>query len=317
MAYRLPPLNSMRLFEAAGRYLSFKTAAEDLNITPSAISHGVQTLEEWLGVDLFVRGNRGLTLTGAGAVYLPQIQAALELVARASESVPGRKPTGRLAVSVSPTFAIRWLLPRLLRFNEKHPGIEVSVDTTHKLVEFPRDGIDLAIRMGRGSWPGLKATCLVREKLVPVCTPHMASSIRSAAALSRVPLLHVTQASEDWAAWCELAGIDLVGSVPGLHFDTIQMAFEAAVEGLGVAVGRLPLIESDLAAKRLVHVLGPPRYCATGYWLVAGHDSLLRPEVVAFHDWICSELRSPAGDRTASDAKLVSVRALGRSRGSA
>lgn len=316
MAYRLPPLNSMRLFEAAGRHLSFKAAAEDLNITPSAISHGVQTLEEWLGVDLFVRANRGLTLTGAGAVYLPQVQAALELIAKASESVPGRKPTGRLAVSVSPTFAIRWLLPRLLRFNEKHPGIEVSVDTTPKQVEFPRDGIDLAIRMGRGNWPGLHATCLVREKLVPVCSPQMASSIRSAADLSLVPLLHVTQASEDWAAWCELAGIELASSTPALRFDTLQMAFEAAVEGLGVAIGRLPLIESDLATKRLVPVLGPPRYCATGYWLVAGQDSGSRPEVRAFDDWICAELRSSTGNLSnKSDAKLVPVRALGRSRG--
>lgn len=218
-------------------------------------------------------------------------------------------------MSVSPTFAIRWLLPRLLRFNEKHPGIEVSVDTTHKLVEFPRDGVDLAIRMGRGDWPGLQATCLVREKLVPVCAPQMASSIQSAADLSRLPLLHVTQANDDWATWCELAGIDLVCSVPAMRFDTIQMAFEAAIEGLGVAIGRLPLIKSDLVAKRLIPVLGPPRYCGTGYWLVAGHDSLPRPEVVAFRGWIDGELRSFAGAPSESNAKLSSVHALGRSRG--
>ena len=206
MAYRLPPLNSLRLFEAAGRHLSFKAAAEELNLTPSAISHGVLTLEAWLGVDLFLRGNRTLTLTAAGAAYLPQVRAALEMIVGASNAVPGRKPTGRLAVSVSPTFGVRWLLPRLVRFSDRHPDIEVSVDTNHRLVEFPRDGIDVAIRMGRGDWPGLDATCLVRESLVPVCAPRLAAKIRSADDLGGKVLLHVVDAREDWVAWSKLAG---------------------------------------------------------------------------------------------------------------
>ncbi len=282
----------MRLFEAAGRHLSFKAAAEDLNITPSAISHGVQTLEDWLGVELFVRGNRSLVLTEAGAAYLPQVQAALEMLARASETVPGRKPTGRLAVSVPPTFGMRWLLPRLLRFNERHPGIEVTVDTSHRRVDFSRDGIDVAIRMGKGDWPGLHSTCLVREKLIPVCAPHLAPSIRSAADLSRNTLLHVTKAGEDWAEWGALAGVDLADAAGGLRFDTIQMALEAAVGGFGVALGRLPLIEQDLTAKRLVQVLGPPQFCSTGYWLVMQRETVLRPEVNTFRNWINAELKS-------------------------
>lgn len=292
MVYRLPPLSSMRLFEAAGRHLSFKAAAEDLNITPSAISHGVQTLEDWLGVELFVRGNRSLALTEAGAVYLPQVQAALELLARATETVPGRKPTGRLAVSVPPTFGMRWLLPRLRRFNERHPRIEVTVDTSQRRVEFSRDGIDVAIRMGRGDWTGLHATCLVRERLVPVCAPALAASIRSADDLRRETLLHVTRAGEDWAAWGGLAGIDLSATTGGVRFDTIQMALEAAVAGIGVALGRLPLVEPDFAANRLVPVLGPPLVCATGYWLVMQRETVMRPEVSAFRRWIDSELKA-------------------------
>lgn len=290
MAYRLPPFSAMRLFESAGRHLSFKAAAEDLGITPSAISHGVQTLEEWLGVELFFRGNRSLALTEAGAVYLPQVQAALEMLARASETVPGRKPTGRLAVSVPPTFGMRWLLPRLLRFNERHPRIEVTVDTSHRRVELSRDGIDVAIRMGTGDWPGLHSTCLVRETLVPVCAPRLASSIRSVADLCKNTLLHVTRAREDWAEWGALAGVDLAGATGGLRFDTIQMALEAAVGGFGVALGRLPLIEQDLAANRLVPVLGPPRVCSTGYWLVMRRETLPRPEANAFRTWIDTEL---------------------------
>ena len=218
MAYRLPPLNSLRLFEAAGRHLSFKAAAEELNLTPSAISHGVLTLEAWLGVDLFLRGNRTLTLTAAGAAYLPQVRAALEMIVGASNAVPGRKPTGRLAVSVSPTFGVRWLLPRLVRFSDRHPDIEVSVDTNHRLVEFPRDGIDVAIRMGRGDWPGLDATCLVRKSLVPVCAPRLAAKIRSADDLASKVLLHVVDAREDWGAWSKLAGVDASAADPRAAF---------------------------------------------------------------------------------------------------
>lgn len=279
----------MRLFEAAGRRLSFKAAAEELNLTPSAISHGVQTLEQWLGVDLFLRGNRTLALTAAGVAYLPQVRAALELIAKASDAVPGRKSTGRLSVSVSPTFGIRWLAPRLARFNIRHPGIEVSVDTNHRLIEFPRDGIDIAIRMGRGDWAELDATCLVRERLVPVCAPRLATAFRSGHDLAGTTLLHVVDAREDWTAWSGLAGVELPLAARGLRFDTIQMAMEAAMEGLGVAIGRLPLVESDLAAGRLVSVLGPPRHCRTGYWLVMARDSQTRPEIAAFRDWIEGE----------------------------
>lgn len=311
MAYRLPPLSSMRLFEAAGRHRSFKAAAEDLCITPSAISHGVQTLEEWLGVELFIRGNRSLALTDAGAAYLPQVQAALEMLSRASQAIPGRKPTGRLAVSVPPTFGMRWLLPRLLRFNERHPRIEVTVDTSHRRVELSRDGIDIAIRMGRGDWPGLHATCLVRETLVPVCAPHLAPSIRSAADLCKNTLLHVTKASEDWAGWGALAGVDVADAAGALRFDTIQMALEAAVGGFGIALGRLPLIEQDLTANRLVQILGPPRLCSTGYWLVMQRETVLRPEVNAFRNWIDAELKSSNQDAASSAGPVAPRRASG------
>lgn len=294
----------MRLFEAAGRRLSFKTAAEELNITPSAISHGVQALEEWLGVELFLRGNRSLMLTEAGSAYLPQVQAALDLLARASDSVPGRKPTGRLSVSVPPTFGMRWLSPRLRRFSERHPSIEVTVDTSHSRVEFTRDGVDVAVRMGRGHWPGLDATCLVRERLIPVCAPHLAARIRTGADLGKAALLHVTRAEEDWAAWSALAGIDVPHATGGLRFDTIQMAIEVAVDGLGVALGRLPLVEQDLAANRLTPVLGPPRVCSTGYWLVMQRETIPRPEVKAFRNWINTELKSSGADSNGQPTRL-------------
>ncbi|WP_119680076.1 transcriptional regulator GcvA [Indioceanicola profundi] len=286
LAYRLPPLNALRLFEAAGRHLSFKRAAEELHLTPSAVSHGIQSLEAWLGVPLFARGNRSLELTAAGAAYLPQVRAALELLTRATESVPGRRPCGRLSVSVPPSFGLLWLVPNLPRFAARHPDIAVSLDTSHRHVEFPRDGVDLAVRMGRGGWPGLSAVRLAPEYLVPLCAPSLAAGIRTAADLAGTTLLHVESVEEDWSRWSELTGAGLETGRGGLRFDTIHMALEAAARGLGVAMGRLPLAGADLEAGRLAPVLGPPVRAETAYWLVAAPESLARPEVAAFRDWM-------------------------------
>ncbi|MGD1878785.1 MAG: transcriptional regulator GcvA [Kiloniellaceae bacterium] len=294
MSYRLPPLNSLRLFEAAGRHLSFKLAAEELNVTPSAVSHGIKTLEEWLGTALFARGHRNLVLTEAGDAYLPRVQEALAQLARATEAVPGRRPSGRLSISVAPSFGGRWLVPNLPRFNTAHPGIEVSLDSAQRQIEFPRDGVDLAIRMGRGDWPGLYAACLVTEELVPVCAPALAATIATTADLAGQTLLQVVNVSEDWAGWASLAGVPQSGIdfEKGPRFDNIAMALDAAAEGMGIAIGRRPLIDTDVAAGRLVPVLGPPRRGRTGYWLLASPESLVRPEVLAFRDWICAELGS-------------------------
>lgn len=291
MAYRLPPLNTLRLFEAAGRHLSFKQAADELGLTPSAVSHAIHTLEDWLGVALFARGHRSLSLTPAGAAYLTQVRTALEVLARATEAVPGRRATGRLSVSVAPTFGLCWLIPNLPRFQARHPEIEVTVDTAQRQVEFPRDGIDVALRRGDGDWPDLYATRLVTEDLVPVCAPAMAAGIRSPADLAGRPLLHVVSTSEDWAAWAGLAGVEGLDLERGSRFDTIHMAQAAAAQGLGVAIGRLPLVAGDLAAGRLVTVLGPPVQSRVSYWLVAGRESLARPEVAAFRAWIKAELK--------------------------
>jgi DNA-binding transcriptional LysR family regulator len=285
LGYRLPPLTTLRLFESAGRLLSFKAAAEDLNVTPSAVSHGIQTLEDWLGVKLFERGTRSLSLTPSGGAFLPQVQAVLEQLARAVESVPGRRPTGRLCISAAPTFAQRWLVPRLDRFHELQPDIEVVIDTSPKYVSFPRDGVDLAIRRGKGPWEGLFCHKLVEESLVPVCAPAPAGTIASVADLEKAVLLKVVAATEDWSLWQASTGHCFT---PGrsLSFDTIQMATDSAIRGMGVALGRLPLIDGDLAEGTLVPVLGPPVKCVAAYWLVGAPESFARPEVAAFRDWV-------------------------------
>ena len=293
MAYRLPPLNTLRLFEAAGRHQSFKAAAEELHLTPSAVSHGIQTLEDWLGVELFLRGNRSLSLTPAGHAYLPRVRDALQALALATESVPGRAPGGRLSVSAAPTFALRWLIPRLPAFQERHPAITVALDTAHRVVEFPRDGIDAGIRLGRGDWPGLAALKLMEEDLVPVAAPALAARIACPADLAAVPLLHVADVSEDWTAWAEAAGLPPAalddGLKRGLRLDAIHMAVDAAVRGLGVIIGRRPTVDPELASGQLVEVMGPRLRAKSAYWLVTAQDSLRRPEVAAFRAWMRAE----------------------------
>lgn len=288
MAYRLPPLKSLRLFEAAGRHASFKKAAAELGVTPSAVSHGVQALEDWLGASLFARDGNTLALTEAGRSYLPQIRDALERIARASDGVPGRRANGRLSVSAAPFFGVRWLAPHLGNFAAAHPGIEITLDTEQRTVEFPRDGIDIAIRLGRGDWPDLVATALFDEWLIPVAAPDIAARIASVADLDRFAAIHVVTARDDWASWRALVGAPQAAAdaPPARRLDTIALAMESAAAGAGIAIGRLPLIRADLDSGRLVPVLGPPRKGRSGYWLVSTREALARPEVAAFRAWI-------------------------------
>ncbi|WP_341988422.1 transcriptional regulator GcvA [Azorhizobium sp. AG788] len=300
MAYRLPPLNALRLFEAAARHLSFKRAAQELHLTPSAVSHGIQGLEAWLGVPLFARSHRQLVLTQAGATYFPRVAQILSDIASATESVPGRRPVDRLRVSAAPTFGLRWLIPHLASFQARYPSIDVTLDTVHRQVEFPRDGVDLAIRMGDGAWDGVNADLLVRQWLVPVCAPEVAAGLCGVEDLTGHTLLHVSDVAEDWGAWAAMRGLPAPDLQRGLRFDAIHLAWEAAARGLGIAIGRFPVVEDDLAAGRLVAVLGPPVEAQTAYWLLTDRAALRRPEVAAFRSWLRSELAAP---RPGTDAQ--------------
>lgn len=284
MRPRLPPLSTLRLFEAAARLLSFRKAAEELLLTPSAVSHGIQTLEAWLGAELFARSPRGLALTAAGAAYYPVVREALDLLAEGTRRVADGRAGGRIAVSAAPTFAARWLLPRLPRFRARHPDIVVAVDTAQEQVGLPDQEIDAAIRMGDGHWPGVSAERLVGESLVPVCRPDLAGR-----QLSELTLIHVTTVSEDWAYWAKAAGQPLADGAPGLRFDTLHMAFEAAAAGLGVAIGRRPLVDPDLASGRLARFPGPAVPSGTAYWLILPESRLRPPHLEAFRRWLLEE----------------------------
>jgi LysR family glycine cleavage system transcriptional activator len=310
MALRLPPLSSLRVFEAAARHKSFRKAADELNLTASAVSHGIQTLENWLGVELFNREARGLRLTSAGETYAPFVNQALSVLAKATDQLPGRKATGTLSLSSAPTFATKILLPRLERFAAQCPDIRVTIDTSHRLVDLTLDDFDVAIRFSSTEKPASNWTLLAVETLLPVCSPALKKQfgiLSDANLLSRAPLIHLTATSADWSHWFRASGMEVPSSIDGgLRVDTIQMAFDAAKRGLGVVLGRSPLVDDELESGRLVPLAGRPIASGNGYWLVTSPTDFQKPEVKLFRNWLLSEIgvgsknRKPArtGPRT-------------------
>ncbi len=293
MAFRLPPLSSLRVFEAAARHNSFRKAADELNLTASAVSHGIQTLENWLGVELFHRGPRGLQLTDAGKRYAPIVNEALGVLAKATEQLPGRKATGTLSISSAPTFAHRILLPRLPLFSAQCPGLRVTIDTSQRFVDLALDDVDVAIRFASTKKPEPNWILLATETLAPVCSPALKKRFDGTAdgtVLSRMPLIHVTAASTDWAHWFTETGLDVPPSISdGLRVDNIQMALDAAIRSLGAVLGRSPLVDDDLASGRLVPLPGRTIPSGNAYWLVAAQTDFQKPEVKQFRRWLLSE----------------------------
>ena len=208
MAFRLPPLSSLRVFEAAARHRSFRRAAAELNLTASAVSHGVQTLESWLGVELFHRQSGGLRLTGAGDAYAPLVNQALSIIATATEQLPGRKATGTLSVSSAPTFANKILLPRLEKFAAQFPDIRVTIDTSMRVVDLTLDDFDLAIRFSTTKKPAPNWTLLVAETAGAGVQSETERQfgLADAELLARAPLIHVTSLSADWQHWFRASG---------------------------------------------------------------------------------------------------------------
>jgi LysR family transcriptional regulator, glycine cleavage system transcriptional activator len=292
MPIPLPPLPSLRLFEAAARHESFRKAAEELGLTASAVSHGVDSLEKWLGVELFRRRPRGVTLTPAGRHLLPYVSEGLSMIALGAQRLPGRRAERRVVLSVAPSFAQLFLVPRLPRFRALHPGIRISIDTSHRQALFPMEGVDLSIRMGKGAWPGVKSDLLFRERLIPVASPSYLASVSRSSAIDwqKATYLRVSSVEFDWNAWIEGAQATLE-VVDDLHFDTTMLAIEAAAAGLGIAVGRIPLVVPDLNTGRLVKADERIVDIDTGYWLVGPSGQETRPAIQSFRKWLLDEAK--------------------------
>src|SRR5262245_10430447 len=240
MAERLPPLIAVRYFEVAARHLSFTRAAQELHVTHSAISHQIKALEEWLGVPLFRRLNRSLVLTEAGQSYARPVREALEKLGEASRALRSREQTGSLTVSVMPSFAAKFLVPRLGGFRRAHPDIDVRISASERLVDFAREDVDVGIRYGRGNWPGLRVDRLVRVNIFPVCSPQLRAGpppIVAPADLLQHTLMHDSDWPESmWARWLSIAGVKAEQLKPSLSFNYSSLMIQAAIDGLGVAL---------------------------------------------------------------------------------
>jgi len=299
MTARLPSLNGLRAFEAAARHLSFTLAASELNVTQTAISHQIRRLEEELGIRLFVRQNRALTLTPEARDYLPGVRAAFNDLRLATDRLLRKDDDKVLTVSTLASLAAKWLLPRLTDFQEHHPGIDVRITTSTSLVDFQRDNVDAAIRYGRGQWPGLRADWLMADELFPVCSPSLLRGdkpLRCPEDLKSHMLLHTSNAnSDDWRLWLTAAGQPVdIARQPGITFDMIFMTIQAAIDGIGVAMGRTSYVQDDIAKGRLVvpFKIALPAYA--GFYLVAPEGRREAPKLAAFRDWMIAATQNKA-----------------------
>ena len=279
-----PFLNGIRAFDAAARGGSFVAAAAALHVTPAAVSRLVKLLEERMGVALFIRRANRLELTEAGREYQAGLHPLLDALARLTERVAETSGGGALTVGVGPTFAIRWLIPRLADLQRREPGLEVRITTGGAAVPFS-DRWTCGIRMGDGDWPGLAAVRLFGADLLPVCAPALAAGLGSPAALARATLLRVGHAPADWTRWLAAAGVRDVAA-HGPVFEFYGQAQQAAADGLGVAMGIRPYIDDDLAAGRLVAPFPLTLPKGSGWWLVHREARAQEPAFRKFRDWL-------------------------------
>ncbi|HZW14590.1 MAG TPA: transcriptional regulator GcvA [Noviherbaspirillum sp.] len=296
MNRRLPPLPAIRAFEAAARHGGFQSAGEELHVSAGAVAHQVKQLEEWLGVTLFQRLPRGVVLTVAGQQYAQALRPLLDGLVDASDAVRRRGDERVVTVTSVPSLVARWLMPRLGRLREQHPEIDMRVLASLHPADFVREGVDVAIRLGRGTYPGLQAEVLMEEWFSAVCSPAFkaaAPDLREPADLLRYPLLHDELEMRipdeiNWARWLAAFGISYTGGTRP-SFSHTYLTLEAAANHQGVAVAAEPFIAEDLRNGKLVRlfpqrVLGPYRF-----HLLRLPDAESRPAVKMFCDWIRRE----------------------------
>jgi LysR family glycine cleavage system transcriptional activator len=291
MERRLPPLNGLRAFEAAARLLSFTRAAAELSVTQSAVSHQIRGLEERLGVPLFKRMPGALVLSETGEALLPIVTDAFDRLAEGVASVIEHEVKGVLTVNVSPSFAVKWLAPRLGHFRERFPGIELHLLTSNYYTDFAREGVDAAIRHGVGPWPGLRADRFLDDEVYPVCSPALLEGehpIREPADLQHHVLLDLINRPY-WPRWLAAAGVPDLKPRDMILFDDIGFGLEAAAIGMGVAMGRSTILGDDLHHGRLVRPLAlamPGRY---GFHLVCPEAIANRPKIARLRAWLKEE----------------------------
>lgn len=294
---RLPSLNALRAFAAAGRHLNLKAAARELHVTPSALSHQIRALEETLETRLFERSRHGLILTAAGQTILPDITAAFEQIADSLSRLRKTADSHTLTVSMLSTFAMRWFIPRLARFQQLHPEISIHISTCVEPVRFAGGDIDCAIRFGAGHWPDLTAIRLFAEQLTPVCSPTLATPERpldSPSDLAAHTLLQARLRPDDWRIWLSAVGMVGFKAAHEQVYETRNFAIQAAMDGLGVAVIDPSLVAGEIRAGRLVQPFARTLTGENAYYLVYPERLQGDARIDALQSWLLEEAAGSA-----------------------
>jgi LysR family glycine cleavage system transcriptional activator len=297
MSGHLPPLSALRAFEAAARHMSFSKAAEELHVTPAAISHQIHALEQDLGVRLFHRLNRSIELTASAQVLLPGLTEAFAGIHASVVRLRAHNDTGTLTVTASPSLAAKWLVLRLHRFQEQCLEVDVRISATDDLVDLGKGDFDIAIRYGAGNYPGLEVELLLTNEVFPACSPQLLAngpSLITPEDLAAHALIHDQAIERDplvptWPMWLKAAGVKNVPAAAGLRFNNIHLALDAAIAGHGVVLAYSAIAAADLAAGRLVRLFSLALPDQFAYYIVTAPGALERPKVRAFRDWLRCE----------------------------
>jgi LysR family glycine cleavage system transcriptional activator len=285
------PIRAIWVFHTAARAGSISKAAEELSVTPSAVSQQIQALEVQLGVTLMTKMGRRIVLTEAGERYFATITDEIEGIAEATNTIRGYRSVTALTVRATPTFSAKWLLPRLGSFLDAHPDLEMRLDGTNEPTDFNRELVDVEIRHGDGRWPGLFVEGVAEEEFLPACAPHYAAAgSLDAEDLPRYRLIHSVKAQAQWSRWFSLAGVDPKERWRRVLFDRSHMAIDAAADGMGIALESTLMMESELAGGKLVcPVRSPPQVRLVTQWIVCPRDHLRQKKVRLFLDWLRAE----------------------------
>src|SRR5436853_349591 len=301
MPQPLPPLNALKAFEAIARHLSFAKAADELHVTPAALSHQIRALESQLGLELFHRRTRAIELTDAGRLIYPGLHAGFESVRNDIGQLDRTREGNVLVISATPGLVAKWLIPRLWRFLRAYPDIDARVSATLKLVDFSADGVDVAIRLSKQAAPDLHDEKLFEDSMLPVCAPRLVEQgLRSAADLARFPLIHYDFATSMhtppvWADWFPLAGLKGADITRGLRVNAADHALDAAAAGAGVVLSHKLIASDDVHSGRLVAPFGPELPLTSAYHFVCPKGHEMRPNVRAFRDWLFAEMEETKG----------------------
>lgn len=294
---RLPPLNALKAFEAAARKESFTGASLELRVSQGAISRHMSKLEDWLGTKLFTRTRRGISLTEAGGEYFRAVRSAFDRLEEETRRIRSDRTTKLLRLKMPPTFAVRWLLPRLVRFHAANRGIEVQITTSHQSVDFEREDIDACILWSARDKPSGKVHYLFGETILPVCSPNFlrkAGKLDDPAELKNHVLLCSLHRLADWPRWLEAAGISDVEGNSGLKFENSTLAYQAAIEDLGVVMAQKGLVEEDLRLGRLVAPFDLEVQTGDGYIFAYPAGRPPHEGLKLFETWILREARMHA-----------------------